>query len=201
MILMDNQLEPLNPKKVAFIAVDLQKDLPMTYHPYPYATITENAGKLARAFEQAGALNVFFKVDTTDGKDMLNPIADRSMVAKGAADIGDRQKFDQLTPELDCIKHALRITKHQWGSFYGTELDLQLRRRGIDTIVLSGVAIGFDVDTTAREAYQHGYHIIFAEDAMGALSEQEYEYEVNYIFPFMGRVRKTDDIINAGWSE
>ena len=36
---------------------------------------------------------------------------------------------------------------------------------------------------------------------MGALSEQEYEYEVNYIFPFMGRVRKTDDIINAGWSE
>ena len=37
---------------------------------------------------------------------MLNPIADRSMVAKGAADIGDRQKFDQLTPELDCIKHA-----------------------------------------------------------------------------------------------
>ena len=97
-------------------------------------------------------------------------------------------------------KHALRITKHQWGSFwYG--IRLQLRRRGIDTIVLSGVATGFGVDTTAREAYQHGYHIIFAEDAMGALSEQEYEYEVNYIFPFMGRVRKTDDIINAGWSE
>ena len=34
----------------------------MTYHPYPYATITENAGKLARAFEQAGALNVFSKL-------------------------------------------------------------------------------------------------------------------------------------------
>ena len=87
---------------------------------------------------------------------MLNPIADRSMVAKGAADIGDRQKFDQLTPELDCIKHAFRITKHQWGSFYGTELDLQLRRRGIDTIVLSGVAIGFGVDTTARKRINMG---------------------------------------------
>lgn len=35
----------------------------------------------------------FFKVGTTDGKDMLNPIADRSMVAKGAADMGDRQNL------------------------------------------------------------------------------------------------------------
>jgi nicotinamidase-related amidase len=59
----------------------------------------------------------------------------------------------------------LQITKRQWGAFYGTELDLQLRRRGIRTIVLGGVATQIGVESTAREAYEHGYELINVRDA------------------------------------
>jgi nicotinamidase-related amidase len=45
------------------------------------------------------------------------------------------------------------VTKHQWGAFYGTDLDVQLRRRGIQTIVLGGVATNIGVESTARQAW------------------------------------------------
>ncbi|MGO9173449.1 MAG: isochorismatase family protein [Rhodomicrobium sp.] len=48
------------------------------------------------------------------------------------------------------------VVKRQWGAFYGTGLDLQLRRRGIETIVPGGVATNFGVESTARQAWEHG---------------------------------------------
>jgi nicotinamidase-related amidase len=89
------------------------------------------------------------------------------------------------------------ITKRQWGAFYGTDLDLQLRRRGIDTIVLCGIATGIGVDTTAREAYQHGFNQIFVEDAMTAITKEEHDYVCNYIFPRIGKVRSTEKVIST----
>ncbi len=53
-----------------------------------------------------------------------------------------------------------------WGAFYGTSLDLELRRRGITQIVLCGVATSIGVETTARNAYERGYNVSLAIDAM-----------------------------------
>src|SRR3546814_5683902 len=58
----------------------------------------------------------------------------------------------------------LRITKHQWGAFYGTDLDLQLRRRRIETVVIGGIATNFGVESTARAAHDHGYAPVLVED-------------------------------------
>jgi nicotinamidase-related amidase len=87
------------------------------------------------------------------------------------------------------------ITKHQWGAFYGTELDLEFRRRGIATMVLCGIATNIGVESTARFAYEYGYNQIFAEDAMTALSAEEHVGTVTKIFPRIGLVRKTADIL------
>jgi nicotinamidase-related amidase len=55
------------------------------------------------------------------------------------------------------------VTKRQWGAFYATDLDQQLRRRGIRTIVLGGIATNFGVESTARAAFDRGYELVFAE--------------------------------------
>jgi nicotinamidase-related amidase len=89
------------------------------------------------------------------------------------------------------------IAKRQWGAFYGTDLDLQLRRRKIDTIVLCGIATDFGVESTARFAYEYGYQQIFAEDAMASRSDEQHNAAVNFIFKRMGRVRKTGEILVA----
>jgi nicotinamidase-related amidase len=89
------------------------------------------------------------------------------------------------------------IVKRQWGAFYGTELDLQLRRRKIETIVLCGISTNIGVETTPRDAYQRGYNQIFAMDAMAAASKEEHEASMKYIFPRIRLLRTTNDIVNA----
>jgi len=89
------------------------------------------------------------------------------------------------------------ITKHQWGAFYGTELDLEFRRRGLATIVLCGISTNIGVESTARDAAEIGYELIFAEDAMTGGSAEGHANSVKHIFPRMGRVRSTGEIIAA----
>ena len=89
----------------------------------------------------------------------------------------------------------LRITKRQWGAFYGTELDLQLRRRGIQTIVLGGIATNIGVESTARQAWENGYAVVFAEDATSGMSAEMHEFAVKNIFPRLGRIMKAREIL------
>jgi nicotinamidase-related amidase len=89
------------------------------------------------------------------------------------------------------------ITKHQWGAFTGTELDLQFRRRGIGTMVLCGIATNIGVESTARFAYELGYNQVFAEDAMAAMSTEEHQFTVAKTFPRIGLIRATKDIVAA----
>jgi nicotinamidase-related amidase len=91
----------------------------------------------------------------------------------------------------------ITITKRQWGAFYGTPLDMQLRRRGTKTIVIAGIATNFGVESTARDAFERGYALVFVEDAMAGLSEGAHAFAISTIFPRLGRVRSTEDILNA----
>ena len=68
-------------------------------------------------------------------------------------------------------------------------------RRGIDTTTLCGISINIGVDTTAREAFQHGYNQIFASDAMTAHSKEKHDYVCKYIFPRIGKLRTTKEIV------
>ena len=125
------------------------------------------------------------------GKDMLNPIVD-SAPNWGGERPAD---WDEFVPEMNAQKGDIIITKRHWGAFHGTELDLQLRRRGIKNIVLCGISTNIGVESTAREAYQNGYNQIFVEDAMGAMSREEHDATVKNIFPRIGLVRKTSDVL------
>ena len=89
------------------------------------------------------------------------------------------------------------ITKRQWGAFHGTPLDQLLRRRGIKTIVMAGIATNFGVESTARAAAEHGYAVVFAEDAMTTMSAEMHAFAVGKLFPVIGRVRSTVEIAEA----
>ena len=88
----------------------------------------------------------------------------------------------------------LKVTKRQWGAFYGTDLDLQLRRRGVTTVVIGGVATNMAVESTARAAHEHGYAVVLAEDAATTFSAEMHAFAFEHIFPHLGRVAKADEI-------
>ena len=105
--------------------------------------------------------------------------------------------WSEFAPEIAPVPSDIVIAKKQWGAFYGTDLELQLRRRGVATIVLCGIATDIGVESTARFAYEYGFQQVFSEDAMSSMSAEQHNAAVRFIFPRMGRVRKTDEILRA----
>ncbi|HEX2927531.1 MAG TPA: hydrolase [Ruminiclostridium sp.] len=185
----DNKI--INAEKTALVVIDLQKGIASRQGaPYTSTQVIENATGLVNAFSQKGAFVVLVRLSSADGKDLLKPDTDLK-----PNPVQLPEGWDSFIPELSGFGNAHIITKKQWGAFFGTDLDLQLRRRGIDTIVLCGVSTNIGVDTTAREAFQLGYNQIFAEDAMTASTQEEHDYVCKYIFPRIGKIRSSEEII------
>jgi nicotinamidase-related amidase len=74
---------------------------------------------------------------------------------------------------------------------------LHLRRRGLTTIALCGIATEFGVESTARDAFERGFELVFALDAMTGMHAESHANAIERIFPRMGRVRTTDQVIAA----
>jgi nicotinamidase-related amidase len=185
---MENKISKQN---TAVVVIDLQKGIvAMPTEPYPSKLVIENSVKIIEAARKTN-MPVFLVhvTPSADGKDALHPA--------GAVTFGFERPADwaEYIPELNIQPSDFLITKRQWGAFYGTELDLQLRRRGIDTIILCGIATNMGVESTARFAFEHGYNQIFAEDAMAARSEVMHSHPVQYTFPRLGQVMKTAEVL------
>jgi nicotinamidase-related amidase len=184
----------LNAQTTALVLIDLQAGiaaLPVQGHTA--ASVLANAGTLAKQFRAAGAPVVLVKVAFPGGADGLRPVTDAAPPPAMAEPDG----WTAFCPELDAQASDIVVMKRQWGAFYGTDLDLQLRRRGIDTIVLAGISTSIGVDSTARGAHERGYQQIFVEDAMADLHADMHEATCRYIFPRIGRIRSTAQVLSA----
>lgn len=175
--------------KTALVLIDLQKGIVAMSEG---SEIVNKSKQLVDLFRKNNGFICFVNVDFFDGKEALTPETDQP-ASTSAERPADWATFD---PALE-VKHSdYTVTKRQWGAFFGTDLDIQLRRRGIDTIVLCGIATNIGVETTAREAFQHGYNQIFIIDAMKTFSQEEHDATVRYIFPKLGKVRTTDEFLS-----
>jgi nicotinamidase-related amidase len=166
----------------------------MPTQPHSAASVIGSAARLADAFRKNG-MPVFLVHVVASEADRLKPIVDQQ--PWGVRSQQPPKDWADIVPELGPRENDVVIAKKQWGAFYGTELDLQLRRRGLNTIVLCGVSTNFGVESTARFAYEYGYQQIFAEDAMAARSVEEHNNTVNFTFKRIGRVRSTEQILTA----
>ena len=185
----------LEPRRTAIVVMDLQKGIVvLPAAPHSAANVVARSNELLAAARSAGAQAVLVHVGRSpDGGDALKMAVDKPMHT-GAPPPPDWSEF---VPELDRQPGDIVILKRQWGAFYGTELDLQLRRRGIKTIILCGIATPFAVESTARDAYERGYELVFAEDAMAGRNAESHGNSIAYIFPLIGRVRSTEEIVAA----
>jgi nicotinamidase-related amidase len=187
-------MERLDPAQCALVVIDLQRGIvAMPTFPRPAAEVIRNAAELVKAQRSGGGLVVRVRVTpSADGKDALHPLADAPPLVQHRP-----PDFADLVPEIDLQPSDLVITKRQWGAFHGTELDLQLRRRGVRTIVLCGISTSMGVESTARNAFELGYDQVFVEDACAARTAEEHANAVTRIFPRIGRVRSTAEVVAA----
>jgi nicotinamidase-related amidase len=185
----------LDPARTALVLIDLQRGIvgrPTAPHAAP--DIVAQAVRLARHFRELRAPVVLVRVTySADDADRLKPPVDAAPFGAGPM----RADFADIVPDLGPVPGDVVITKRQWGAFYGTELDLQLRRRHVRTLVLGGIATNFGVESTARDAFERGYELVFVEDAMSGLSAEAHAFAISAIFPRLGRVRSTEAVLAA----
>ncbi len=183
----------VNPESTALVLIDLQNgvvSLPLA--PHSPADVVTRGVQMTKALRQSRGTVIFVRAAVAEILQLPvdAPILDPKAPPPPAS-------ASELVPEVDRQPGDLVITKRQWGAFYGTDLDQQLRRRNIRTIILGGIATNFGVESTARAAFDRGYELVFVEDAMSSLHPEAHRFATEMIFPRMGRVRKTEEVLKA----
>ncbi|RSS52852.1 hydrolase [Streptomyces sp. WAC07061] len=174
----------------ALVLIDLQRGILALPTARPGEEILRNGIALAEAFRAHGLPVVLVNVAwSPDGGDLPTTDVDRPGPATAPP-----AAFSEIPAELAALGDVT-VTKRHWGAFTGTELDLQLRRRGIHRIVLAGISTSIGVESTARAAWEHSYGLVFAEDATADLDADSHAHAFGKIFPRIGRVSTTREII------
>jgi nicotinamidase-related amidase len=169
----------------ALVVIDLQKGIVGLPTVHPASEIIGRTAQLARAFRERGLPVVLVNVT---GR------------APGRTDAGAPKfsfpaDWSELVPELQQHPEDHLVSKQRWGAFIGTSLDDYLRQRGVTQVFVTGVATSAGVESTARSAYDYGYHVVLVVDAMTDRSEEAHRHSVEKIFPRLGESDTTDNVL------
>lgn len=156
---------PLIPAKTALLNVDMQRcfvqDTPLASPDGP--ALVEKINALIRTCRASGALVVHTR--GWMARDGSNHGVMAELVPPFLVDLYTEGTPDaELHDALDVAPNDVIVNKTRYGAFHGTDLADQLRRRGIDTVVVSGIATNICCETTAREASQHDFRVVFLSD-------------------------------------
>ncbi|HEU4628117.1 MAG TPA: hydrolase [Gemmatimonadaceae bacterium] len=184
----------LDPATTALVLIDLQRGIVAgATAPHAAADVVARAARLVAACRARGVPVVLVRVDPgPDGLLFPRPEADQPRPPMRIT-----PEWTELAPELAPQPEDVVVTKHQPNAFYGTDLEVQLRRRGVRTIVLGGISTNVGVEATARAAHERGYEQLFVEDVMAAREADLHAHSVGRILPTMGRVRSLDAVLAA----
>ena len=183
----------------ALVVIDLQKGIvsDTVAHVVPYAAA------LAKAFREQDLPVMLVNVTgrapgrTDAGRtDACRTDACRTdaggHVSTGALPAGWADIIDEL--ERQPGDHL--ITKRRRSAFHDTGLDTLLRDLSVSQVVLAGVSTSAGVESTARSAHDHGYHVVLATDAMADPDPDSHRHSLERVFPKLGETATSAEIIS-----
>lgn len=166
----------------------------------------DNAVRLMKAARAAGMPIFFAKgnhrpdgatsaLQLTDTNNDLKPWPG-GMVTKGKPHVVAGDPGSKVIPELEPGPRDYYIPKYRWSAFHQTSLDLSLRVRGIDTVIVSGGSTDVGVASTVFAGRDLDYNLIVARDACATSHDQRaHDVLMDLVFPRMSRVRTTDQVL------
>ena len=199
----------LDLRKTGLLFFDM---LNVYYHAAPEETkkhmkpVVDNAVRLRDAARK-GSIPIFYGmanhrpdgeirsliVTDTDMRLRPWPNGECNPTVHGATEGSWEQKIiDELKPAPEDYV----IPKYRWSTFHQTYFDLALRARGIDTIIISGGAVDVGVASTVYAARDLDYNVIVVRDACSNSYDDSMAAFMDKIFPRMGRVRSTDQVLD-----
>ncbi|MGY8708687.1 isochorismatase family protein [Bradyrhizobium sp. 18BD] len=175
-------LDPIS----ALIIVDLQSGIAGSPLIHPIDDVVTRACDLIAAFRRHRLPIVLVNVDGVAPGRTERP-RQTGLLPDGWTD---------FLPELGRQPDDIVVTKRTWGAFASTDLEGQLRSRGVTQVVIAGVATGTGVESTARQAYEAGFNVTLALDAMTDARPSAHDYSIANVFPRLGETGSTLGIID-----
>jgi nicotinamidase-related amidase len=169
----------------ALVVIDMQKGVVAMATAHPVPEITARVASLTRAFRQHELPVV-----------LVNVAARAPGRTEAQFNFSPSPDWTELIPELDRQPSDDTVTKMNVGAFYGTGLEMILRRRGATQVFLTGIATTAGVEATARGAYDRGYNVALVVDAMTDRDADAHRNSVEKIFPRIGETATTDEVLN-----
>jgi nicotinamidase-related amidase len=198
-------------EKIALIIVDMQNDfihekgfimkstdglsipksaLAGIRAPIPYIN------ELAGAFRKAGKDVIYiYTAWKPDYSDVAIPLGKRKDKGREAGSLVEGSWGAQIIDELKPLETDRMVLKKAYGGFFQTSLDRLLRNLDIKTLVMTGVATNYCVETTSREAVAYGYDIIFVSDGTGTFDPEGHKATLKVMGNGFGEVKSTAEVI------
>jgi nicotinamidase-related amidase len=171
--------------KTALIVLDLQEGIRAFAQGDAANAVFRAAGALTAAFRRHGLPVVLVNVDAAAPGRTESP---RRVVSFPP----EALKF---VPELDQQPSDIVVTKKSWGAFPTTDIEKQLRGLGVTQVVLCGISTTSAVESTARQAYEAGFNVTLALDAMMDMNAEAHAAAVKFTFPRLGETGASAEII------
>ena len=186
---LNGYLHPENPAKQKFLAE---------------RNIIANLERLLKGARRAG-LTAFYPAGAhaPDGSDSVDRLTDTDMDLNpgGSAEKPIRPHFHagsweaEVAKEVAPAKGDVMVPKQRWSSFFQTHLDLQLKVRGIDTIVIAGGSTDVGIASTVFAARDLDYGIVVVRDACYSSRGNNHDFFMDRVFPRMARVMSVDEAV------
>ncbi|PRY67676.1 nicotinamidase-related amidase [Glaciihabitans tibetensis] len=170
---------------VALIVVDLQAGTAANPTAHPIADVVARNVELLAAFRERGLPVVLANVTGTPAGQTQYGAGARAFPAEWSA----------MLPALDQQPSDLTVSRATWSAFAGTDLDMHLRALGVTQVVLAGIATSFGIESTARQAYDLGYSVVVAVDAITDPRLEAHTGSVERVFPALGQLDSTHAIV------
>lgn len=169
--------------------------------------MVDNAVRIMRAARTAGIPIYFaqgsYRADRSDAPLLLTDTSiglkswPRGVPSKEKPRVVGGTRSSQIIPELKPKRDDYYMPKYRWNAFHQTSLDLLLRARSIDTVIISGGSTDVGIAATVFGGRDLDYNMIVVRDACATNHvQQAHEMLMDLVFPRMSRVRTTDQVLH-----
>ena len=199
----------LSAERTALIMFDtlngyLNSPDPVKQQFYAERNIIPNMQRLLKGARQVG-MTAFYPcgAHSDDGSDTVARLTDTDMDlgVGGSADKPIKPRFTkgskeaEIAPQVAPVAGDVVIPKRRWNSFFQTDLDLQFRARGIDTIIIAGGSSDVGIASTVFGARDLDYGIVVVSDCCYSMRGNNNQFFLERVFPRMGRVMSVDETV------
>ena len=196
-------------KKTALLVIDMQNDL-VKVKEEPFNEVTKmvkskgaisNIAKVIAAARQVAMPIIFTNhVHRKDSADVVPTITD--LMLQGLAP-PPREAMVEGTPGANIVDELRPapgdhiIWKRRSNAFYNSDLELMLRSRGIDTVIITGVVTNGCIANTVRGARERDLHVTVLSDCCATMMPEDDDYFITKVFPKEGRVRTSGEMVTV----